>query len=453
MEQGTQEAIPFATAATLPAQPCSVCGVLPPVGQSFDTPDASRPICTLCQTRRRERRTIWIIVLLAACLTFELIRCARDPRDHWLFINLMLVGLLAPISVALHEVGHSLGAWLTGCQVFAIRLGKGPRLMHFKVGGIDLRVGALLMGGSVTVAPSSPAWIRPRMAFMVFMGPAVNLALLALGIWMIAPADHSLMQPWWTGFAPWHALIYANLVTALASLLPVPRLSATQGPSDGNLIVHYLFGPRKRLEARCFDRVLLEADRLQLADRCEDSAALLEAALQQQGVERDDRLRLQTMLAVVRLKQFRYVEGIDLFTDALNVVGPSPEYQEFRGRTFNNLAWGHLMMSFDDAPAHLADADRCSLSAYAMLPEMPATRSTRGSVLIEKGDLEQGIALLRSAMENAERDESKACCAAFIAIGERRSGRVDEADRMLAKARRLDPRCEVLPHAEKTFSA
>ena len=445
------EAIPFASVAPLGnAPPCSVCGVLPPEGQSFDAVGGdSRTICTLCQSSRKERQLLWMMSLVAACLVFELVRCARQPNDHWLFINLVLVGLLTPLCVALHELGHVLGAWLVGCQIFAIRLGRGSRLMHFEARGIEVRIGVLPIGGAVTVAPRSRRWLRPRMALMVFTAPVVNLALIALGIWMIAPADHSLLQPWWSGFAPWHALIYANVVIALASLLPTPRLSTTQGPSDGNLIIHYLFGPRQRLEARCSDRILMEADRLQSHHRFDEASALLEKALHD-SPDPDAQARLTLQLAVVRLGERRHLEGIDLLLKVLDAIKPQPANRVFRGTTLNNLAWGHLMIG--DA-AHLAEADRRSSAAYAMLPDHAGARSTRGSVLVEKGEIDQGIALLRSAMNAAERDQSKACCASFLAIGERRLGHVDAAERMLAEARRLDCKCEVLPRAERVFSS
>jgi hypothetical protein len=389
------------------------------------------------------------MALGAACVIFELVRCARDPKDHWLFINLVLAGLLTPLCVALHELGHVLGAWLMGCQIFAIRLGRGSRLVHFEIRGIDVRIGVLPIGGAVTVAPRSPGWLRPRMALMVFMGPAINLALISVSIWMIAPADRPLLQPWWSGLAPWHALIYANAVIALASLLPTPRLSTTQGPSDGNLIIHYLLGPRERLEARCFDRILMEADRLQSHHRLDEASALLEEALRN-SPNADAHVRLTHLLGVVRLVEQRRLEGIDLLSKVLDATTPQPANRVFRGMTLNNLAWGHLMIGDVE---HLSEADVRSSAAYAVLPDHAGTRSTRGSVLVEKGEIVQGLALLRSAMNAADRDQSKACCACFIAIGERRAGNEAVAQAMLAQARRLDPRCEVLARAEREFSA
>jgi hypothetical protein len=445
------EAIPFASVAPVQhASPCSECGVLPPEGQSFDTIGGSaKSICTLCQSHRTERQTLAIMALVAACVVFALIRCARDPKDHWLFINLVLVALLTPLSVALHELGHVLGAWLMRCQVFGVRLGRGSRLVHFETRGIEVRIGVLPIGGAVTVAPRSPRWLRPRMAFMVFMAPAVNLALIALGIWKIAPADHWLLEPWWSGFAPWHALIYANTVIALASLLPTPRLSSTQGPSDGNLIIHYLLGPRERLEARCFDRIVMEADRLQSHHRFDEASALLENALRNSPGP-DARVRLTHLLGVVRLGERRHLEGIHLLSTALDATKPQPTNRVFRGMTLNNLAWGHLIIG---GAEHLVEADRRSSAAYAMLPDHAGTRSTRGSVLVEKGEIDQGLTLLRIAMKAAERDQSKACCASFIAIGEQRAGNETVARAMLAEARRLDPHCEVLARAEREFSA
>jgi hypothetical protein len=160
------------------------------------------------------------------------------------------------------------------------------------------------------------------------------------------------------------------------------------------------------------------------------------------------------MLAVVRLGQKRYHEGVELLRplvdDPAKPPPATPTERLIRGLRLNNLAWAELLTA---TPENLAHADRHSAEAFALAPNLAATRSTRGSTLVEKGEYAEGLALVRSAMAAAELNFQKACCACFIAIGEHRRGNVDAAAEMLRTARRLDPKCELLARADSALSA
>ncbi len=86
------------------------------------------------------------------------------------------------------------------------------------------------------------------------------------------------------------------------------------------------------------------------------------------------------------------------------------------------------------------EADRYSAEAHKNLPCVAPIRRTRGSVLIELGQVEEGLELLRSSLEKTDTPKEKASTMCYIAIGEarrRQSGR--SAALCAGSLRLLDP--------------
>jgi hypothetical protein len=79
---------------------------------------------------------------------------------------------------------------------------------------------------------------------------------------------------------------------------------------------------------------------------------------------------------------------------------------------------------------------------------VPAILGTRGTVLVELGQFEEGIALLKRAMSLHTDKQGKAANACHIAIGEWRRGSPSAARKYLATARTLDPKSFLIPYVE-----
>lgn len=101
----------------------------------------------------------------------------------------------------------------------------------------------------------------------------------------------------------------------------------------------------------------------------------------------------------------------------------------------------------------LEEADKYSKEAFALAPDVPAVQGTRGAVLIERGEYESGMALIRKALAMAEKRRQIACDMAFLALGEWRCGNVEEANKTLREVRGLDPNCPVLPRITRVIVA
>jgi tetratricopeptide (TPR) repeat protein len=111
----------------------------------------------------------------------------------------------------------------------------------------------------------------------------------------------------------------------------------------------------------------------------------------------------------------------------------------------NNVAYLDALLH---DPALLPQADDYSAHAFQHLPWIPAIVGTRGTVLVELGQFEEGIALLKKSMSLNADKQGKALNACHIAVGELRRGNPGAARKFLATAKTLDPKCFLVPYVE-----
>jgi tetratricopeptide (TPR) repeat protein len=111
----------------------------------------------------------------------------------------------------------------------------------------------------------------------------------------------------------------------------------------------------------------------------------------------------------------------------------------------NNVAYLDALLR--DA-ALLPEADDYSSQALQHLPWIPSVIGTRGTVLVELGHFEAGIAMLKKSMSQNVDKQNKALNACHIAVGEFRRGNPGAARKFLATAKTLDPNCFLVPYVE-----
>ena len=96
----------------------------------------------------------------------------------------------------------------------------------------------------------------------------------------------------------------------------------------------------------------------------------------------------------------------------------------------------------------LREADQFSQEALHVCPSNPLFQGTRGSLLIERGDADKGLPLVRCAMEFNTDPRLKAVNACYLALGEIQKGNRQESQRLLELARGLDLDCCLLGKVE-----
>jgi hypothetical protein len=89
----------------------------------------------------------------------------------------------------------------------------------------------------------------------------------------------------------------------------------------------------------------------------------------------------------------------------------------------------------------LAEADRYSQELLQIKPDEWTVKGTRGSILVEKGDIEGGMMMLMQVMEHDPSTFDRAISASFLALGELKKNDRELAIKWLRIANDLDPDC------------
>ncbi|OGZ57496.1 MAG: hypothetical protein A3F94_00680 [Candidatus Spechtbacteria bacterium RIFCSPLOWO2_12_FULL_38_22] len=143
-------------------------------------------------------------------------------RKFW--INIIVIAFFA---VLLHEFAHLLAALSLGLDVNAYSIGFGPQMFSWQWGGIEWRIGPILLGGFVELTEMSNdllATVRPwwHMFWFSSVGVALNglIAFAALRIYKkYYPPKTDLTKPG-RGEIFLMACIYVNGLLFIFNLLP-----------------------------------------------------------------------------------------------------------------------------------------------------------------------------------------------------------------------------------------
>ncbi len=332
----------------------------------------------------------------------------------------------------LHELAHACAAWLLGFRVYKIQVGwRGRRWFQFRIGRCLWEFRRVPLGGFVECATSWPHFIRLRHLVMVSAGPLLHLSLIVLA-WNVQTENV------WIG---WFALLL--IISNLADLWITLQLwrfnkSDEQLVTDGTILVGLLVAPSSELKMYPIHYYWLECQ--ELIRRDEDEAAM---ALSLEGLKRfPDDPSLETMQGASLMGLERYEEAREIFVRLRGLPESSPEYQAM---LLNNIAWANLLSR---EACRLAEARELSEKAYRILPWEAYINGTRGSVLVETGEVEAGMTLLQQALAENESLSNQSLNALFLARGLSRLGRKHEAVAMYERAKSLDPTCSLLRNGE-----
>ena len=142
--------------------------------------------------------------------------------------------------------------------------------------------------------------------------------------------------------------------------------------------------------------------------------------------------------AAVLTYQKQFSEAREIFLQLLNL----PDVDIYHRCYFaNNLAWVDTLIGGDEL---IQEADKYSAEALDNMPHVSYFKGTRGAVLVETGRFDEGLKLLKEAMESAMDSTSKALDACHISIAEHRRGNLEEGQKYAAIARSLDSDCILL---------
>jgi hypothetical protein len=178
----------------------------------------------------RER---WVVAgFVVALVVLVLAEVAHDFRPEKLSIVFMAL-VYGPL-VVLHEAGHAVACRALGWRVLRIEIGRGRRIVRFRVGEVPVDIRWLPVGGFVVPAPVRLRRPRLESAVIYAAGPGIEL-LLALGVGLGVGLERLLSA------SPSLGVIFAQSMVAVVGLhlffnlvpLGVSDGPYEDGPTDG----------------------------------------------------------------------------------------------------------------------------------------------------------------------------------------------------------------------------
>lgn len=345
-------------------------------------------------------------------------------------VGCMITLLMMP----LHELGHAVAAWVLGVPVYKIQLGWYGRLLYRRrFGRCELEMRLSLLGGIVQPAWRSTWGYRCRSIIIYVAGPLASISA-TVSIYLFLQARFDIWGSW-LGFG----LIYAVVSELMQNLYPRSIATARGNlANDGLGILLTLIIPtaeiRKVREHYYFSEcaALLEQDRIAEARQC------CEAGLK----HFEHSLHLTMMLGLCELEDNQLETARDIFQNLLTHPDCTPEFAALL-RTY--LAWACLLTA---DKARLPEALLESKRSIDALPWLPEVQGTRGSVLVEAGEVDAGMPHRQVALQKHVSPVHRAWNAAYLALGCLKRGDIHQAIAYQQTATRLDLNCRLLPRLQ-----
>ena len=293
------------------------------------------------------------------------------------------------LSVIVHECGHFLAAQGVGFKIQSVSIGRGKVILQkqFSWGALLLRPWPV--SGRVAPSYTQERGMRWRVAAMVAAGPLSTAALLLAFGWYV--------RRFWIFGAPTKFIVFATEMTLANGLLLLDTLTPYQSNLNG-----------RKVSSDALQLIQLALKRpVPGSWKWHVKNSPIEPLLDAQRKE----------LEKPNLSEADRCQLLDAFATAVVMYGASE---------------------------HLEEANRHAEELERLKPSEWTVKGTRGSLLVDSGQIDQGMAMLKEVMEKDPSAFDRAICACFLALGELKRNNLEAARKWQGEARKLDPDCGAL---------
>jgi hypothetical protein len=328
---------------------------------------------------------------------------------------LFVFGLLASvtISIVLHELAHFYAAKFLGLAPWCISLGSGTVVFDKQLSGWRLVLRAIPYAGAIYpfLLPHQEHETRGKRFLMTLAGPSANavlLAIFALFASSLPEAGHSpTMLP---QCAIPTEMLLANAYLLLVSLIPFrPTINGLRTPNDGLQLILLVLG---------------RTDRVWQSGNSDTSTATAGTT------NRPSAPGWDWMVGQVRPEALLEAYRRQLDNPGLSISD--------RCLLLDAFATCVLMYG---AITFLPEAEQYSEELMGYRPNEWTIKGTRGSVLVEKGHLDAGIAMLTEVVAQDPSLFDRAIAASFLALAEWKRNNRQAAAEWLQRSLEFDPKC------------
>ena len=319
-------------------------------------------------------RLTTIVLLCALGLSFLTATLSPETTLMDTSLGLVLLGLAVALHVVVHEAAHSVAALALGMGVPEVQLGQGTPLLRFRLGSTVVKLGGF-HSGATHLQPRSTALLRTRLTLVSAAGPLSNLTLAAAAYWVFEPRAGSFSS----------SLVLSGLVLGLFNLAPLKvRTPTGTAETDGRSILHLLLTGRREAEQ------IVAASRLDVVHRRHVAGESVQREVPSAPLDLTDPVVLG-IEGTRRIFTGEHDEAIALLRQAV----AKRQKDDTRASSLNNLAWALVLARPD---GWLEEAERASREAIELCPGVEAMKSTRGCILVHRGELDEARPLLKAAL-------------------------------------------------------
>lgn len=352
-----------------------------------------------------------------------------------ILINFGLFIIAFRVAVIVHEAGHLIAARLAGGVPRRMVLGNGHEVYRTRILGIDVIVNSRLAGAYAGAWLNDPKLLRLRYAFFILGGVLLNalVALMFYGLFGFGLYDPQGQ----VSVAVPSIIILANSAMVY-NLVPFYGTGhAIKIPSDGLALLKLPFTNKKEIRKHLDANLLF--DGIEFMERKEYQKAW--NAFSEYQEKYPDSHILTLNLAIILLKTGQPEKSLEVAATLLDRIDDK-EIKRYRGLIYNMLGWTHLVLN------NVEQADHFSSLAIKAIPNDNGIRATRGSVLVRKGLVDQGMALLSHSMDFKFVNNAMLSAAIYLMLAWHLKGNAKDRDTyrefVERNASKLDPDERVL---------
>ncbi len=365
----------------------------------------------------------WVSLVLLG-IAFVAIQSGEEPDMSWGWLICFAVACTWCIKVSLiaHEVGHLLFCRLSGGTATHMILGTESELFRLKIGGVWCHVHKNISRGFVQMGYRKSDFLRTRYGVAVLGGIAVNAALALATILYTGTAIPVFFATSEEQFRMSGIFLYANYSLIVTALLPfsIPigkgRRKARR-PTDGKQLLKLPFMKEHELQLLLITPVLAEVGELAEEKKYREALSVSAPML---DIYPGNQLLKRTIAALHIL-----MLELDAAIAILSTVecGNNPE---IAAAVQNELAWIYLL---SEKAGALDLADAHSRRAVEILCTENIA-DTRGAILIERGEIKEGLSLLLELVDFS--NPGKLSAAMYAGYGLFLLGDIREAEQYLS---------------------
>lgn len=334
-----------------------------------------------------------------------------------IILNYLLIFVSFKVGIVIHEIGHLVFAKIGGGQPRRLVLGNGHELARFKCCDIKVVVNFPFNSGFAFATFPNQNLLKLKHLLYISGGFLFNL-LFACGVYFILGFNlESIHGEHGVDFGS--MFIISNGFLIIVALIPFSvTYMGINMSNDGLSILRLPFKHREKLSKELNTSELLDAYDYYEAKEYDKAIEIYERHLK----DREILIYVKLNLSVMYLKKGEYSKALAILLETTDSLDDK-DNKRYKALVNNNIAWLYLLL--DD----LDKADFYSEKAYSQVPREKIFRGTRGSVLIDKGEVEKGIDMLANLVDFRYTNNQTLSAAMYLVLGFSLNGNSDEQNK------------------------